>query len=395
MMSAAATFSRCAVILILCLCLSAAPAYAGLGQLAAGFGLGESPYYHLGDTEWDHGGIEEYYFNNLDSSYNEIYRELYSRLSSREDSARLYAKVDQDTFWTAYQSVMADHPELFWLDSGVETQSSVLGDPVVVKYTAKTSVPDGERDQMQADLEAAADTVIAGIDPGASDYEKIKAVYEYLIDNVEYDSQAEYSQCAQSALLGHRAVCAGYAKAFQYILHRMGCFCTYVSGLTTNGGSHSWNLVRIGDQYYHVDVTWGDPVFAGEQGESGISVMNYTYLCCTDDEIYQTHIPENIVPLPACIDLSYDYYRMNGMYYETYDYDTVYNALMDSVWNGESSISMKFGSAEACEQAKKAISEDRIYSDAAQYLMEANGVTAWNTRYTSDDVFHVITIEWY
>ena len=48
----------------------------GAGLLSMFSTLGESPYYHLGDTEWDHGGVEEYYFNCLDSSCNEIYREL-------------------------------------------------------------------------------------------------------------------------------------------------------------------------------------------------------------------------------------------------------------------------------------------------------------------------------
>jgi len=377
------------------MCLTAAPlpAQADLGALASQFGIGESPYYHLGDTEWDHGGIEEYYFNNLDSSYNEIYRELYSRLSNREDSADLYAQVGSDEFWTAFRSVLADHPELFWIDSSVETTTNGLTNKVT-GYTITASVPEEERDQMQAELEAAADACISEIDPDASEYEKIKAVYEYLVNTVDYDAQAQYSQCVQSALLNHKAVCAGYAKAFQYILHRMGFFCTTVSGATSEGGRHAWNLVRIGDQYYHVDVTWGDPVFAGAQDGGGVTVMNYMYLCCTDAEIYQTHVPDNIIQLPSCSDTSYDYYRMNGMYYETFDYDTVYNALMNSVYNGQNSVAMKFGSAEAYEQAISAVTTGKIYSDAAQYLMQINGVSTWSTSYSNDDVFHVITIQW-
>ncbi len=371
------------------------PSYGGIRDLASALGLSESPYYHLGDTEWDHGGIEEYYFNNLDSSFNEIYRELYSRLSSGEDSGTLYARVDQDTFWTAYRSVLADHPELFWVDSEVQTESMGFSAPKVTGYQITASVPEEMRDQTRAELESAADRCIDSIDPSAADYGKIKAVYEYLINTVQYDDQAEDSQCVQSALLNRKAVCAGYAKAFQYILHRMGYFCTFISGMTKAGGRHAWNIVRLGDRYYHVDVTWGDPVFAGSQGDGGTSAINYMYLCCTDDEIYQTHIPDDIIALPACTDESYDYYRQSGTYYETFDYDTVYNALMDSVWSGRTSISMKFGSREAFAQALAAVREDHIYKDAAQYLMEINGVSTWTTRYSEDDVFCVITIQWY
>ena len=46
-----------------------------LDTAAVKTGLKESPYYHLGDTWWDHGGIEEYYFNQIPSEMNEVYRE--------------------------------------------------------------------------------------------------------------------------------------------------------------------------------------------------------------------------------------------------------------------------------------------------------------------------------
>ena len=70
-------------------------------QMAVRSGLEENPYYREGDTQWDNGGVEEYYFNNLPSKYNEIYRELYSRLSAGEDSAQIYAEVSVEDFWTA------------------------------------------------------------------------------------------------------------------------------------------------------------------------------------------------------------------------------------------------------------------------------------------------------
>lgn len=370
----------------------------GARQLYVSAGLAESPYYHLGDTEWDHGGIEEYYFDHLDSSYNEIYRELYSRLSSGEDSGQLYAQVPADDFWKAYYSVLADHPELFWVGSSAQASTNTMSGKVV-GYQIESAVDPALREDMKARLDEAADECIGQTDETWSDYGRIKSVYEYLINTVEYDSSAPDSQCVQSALLSHRSVCAGYAKAFQYILHRMGYFCTYVTGKIPDGGDHAWNIVRIGDMYYHVDVTWGDPVFAdARESGTGISVMNYNYLCCTDDEIYATHVPDGSIALPECTDDSYNYYRINGMYYETFDYDTVYNALMASaeqtVSEGSGSIVMKFGSAEAFEEAKEELFTNKMYNDAVQYLMQAYGVTSWNTRYSCDDDFHVITIQW-
>lgn len=357
-------------------------------------GLKESPYYQLGDTWWDHGDIEEYYFNQVPSSFNEIYRELYDRIKNYEDSAELYASVTTEDFWTAYYAVLADHPEFFWVGSSAQVKESALSGKVI-SYELSATVDVDSRDYLRSQLEAAADECIGQIPSDASDYQKIKAVYEYLINTTDYDSSSPDNQNIQSALLNHRSVCAGYSKAFQYILHRMGMFCTYVTGATTGGGEHGWNIVRIDGTYYHVDVTWGDPVFVNAMEDTvSASAMNYNYLCCTDEEIYKTHIPKVQVALPECTDDSYNYYKLNGMYYDSFDYDTIYQALMDSVWSDQSYIVMKFGSDQGYQTAKYELFQNNMLGDAGQYLMEVYGTSTWNYRYNTDDEFQQITIYW-
>ena len=356
-------------------------------------GFLKSPYYQLGDTEWDHGDVEEYWFDQIPEELNEIYRELYSRLSNYEDEAPLYAQVPTEEFWKVYYAVLADHPEFFWIDTNIEAMESALSGKVVA-YTVSSNTDVEERDAMRARLEAAADECIGQIGGQASDYDRIRFVYEYLIDLVDFERDVPNNQNIQSSLLDHVSVCAGYARAFQYILHRMGMFCTYVTGKTENGDDHAWNIVRIDGNYYNVDVTWGDPVFAGEQEQQKETVMNHNYLCCTDAELAHTHIPEPDFTLPACTDESYNYYRLNGMYYEVFDYDAVYGALMDSVWEERPYVELKFGSEEALEQAKQAFFTDGMMQDPAQYLMDLYGLRSWNYRYNIDEDFYLITIYW-
>ena len=366
---------------------------AKLDALAVQIGLKESPYYHLGDTWWDHGGIEEYWFNQIPSDENEIYRELYERIRNYEDSAELYAAVPTEKFWHAYYAVMADHPEFFWVDNHVEASESALTGRVV-SYRLGITVPVEEREQMKASLEAAADACINGIDPNAETYDKIKYVYEYLIDTTDYVRGSVDDQNIQSALLYHQSVCAGYSRAFQYILHRMGLFCTYVTGTITTGGDHAWNIVRIGDNYYHVDVTWGDPVFVGDEAGAAARGRNYSYLCCTDADLAATHQAEDPAHLPACTDESGSYYRRHGMYYESFDYNTIYNALMNSVYNDQASITMKFARAEDYQTAVYELFSNNMLNDAAQYLMQVYGMSTWNYRYYTDETFLLITIYW-
>ena len=337
---------------------------------------------------------EEYYYNNLPEGLHEIYREMYVHIMMNEDSGDIMSKVNADDFWKAYYAILADHPEIFWVGSSAQIKESGLTKEVV-SYSFETTVPTEARASMKENLEAAADNCIMQISADATDYQKIKYVYEYLIDTVEYSSGSADSQNIQSALLYRASVCAGYSKAFQYILNRMGLFCTYVTGTIKDGGDHGWNMVRIGGNYYYVDVTWGDPVFANRMDhiDSG-QTKNYNYLCCTEYDLFKTHVPSDAIPLPSCTSDDYNYYKLNGFYYEYYDYNTIYNALMQSVWNGNSSIVLKFGSQEAYDSAKYELFEGSLLDDPGAYLMQINGVTSWNYKYHTDDNFYLITIYW-
>ncbi len=337
--------------------------------------------------------VEEYYYDNLPEKYHEAYREIYVHIMRGEDAGDFMAVIGGDEFWDVYYAVLADHPEIFWIGASAQIETDFSGR--MVGYKLETTVPAEARPSMRQNLEVAADECIARIPSIASDYERIKYVYEYLIDTVEYRAGSADSQNIQSALLYHTSVCAGYAKAFQYILHRMGLFCTYITGKTKDGGDHGWNMVRIDGEYYYVDVTWGDPVFAEQaDGENSENVTNYNYLCCTEYDLFKTHVPDDSIPLPPCTSDKYDYYKLNGYYYEFFDYDTIHSALMNSVWNGESSIVMKFGSSEALEDARYWLFEGGMLDEPGQYLMDLSGVTTWNYRYHVDDEFCLITIYW-
>ena len=337
--------------------------------------------------------VEEYYYDNLPEELHEPYREIYVHIMKNEDSGPLYSGIGVDDFWKTYYAVLADHPEIFWIDTSAQIQESGLTRQVV-SYDLDTTVPADGRAAMKQRLESAADVCIGQIPAGASDYEKIKFVYEYIINTTEYDSYGADNQNIQSVLLNQRSVCAGYSKAFQYILNRMGLFCTYITGTIKSGGDHGWNMVRIDDQYYYVDVTWGDPVFANQMDGAGSHAMNYNYLCCTEYDLFKTHTPDGSIPLPSCTMDNYNYYVMNNMYYETFDYDTIYSKVMESVWAGEENIVMKFGSQEAYEQAKYDLFQGDLLRDAGQYLMELNGVNQWNYRYNTDENFYLITVYW-
>lgn len=97
-----------------------------------------------------------------------------------------------------------------------------------------------------------------------SDYRKEKRIHDYLVSNTEYgyrdgdkgdDSRAYGSY---GALVEKKAVCNGYAQAMKLLCDLTGVECEMISG-TADGENHAWNLIKIGEGWYHVDTTWDDP----------------------------------------------------------------------------------------------------------------------------------------
>lgn len=92
----------------------------------------------------------------------------------------------------------------------------------------------------------------------AHNYLAYIATYDpsYLNKSVSFNP---YSHSAYGALITKRCVCHGFSEAFKRILNRGGVTCEIICG-QVNGTSvgHAWNIVKIEEDYYHVDVTFDD-----------------------------------------------------------------------------------------------------------------------------------------
>ena len=115
-----------------------------------------------------------------------------------------------------------------------------------------------------------------------SDIDKITAVHDYLLLNTAYDETFTYlkdeasSHYVEGTLLHNLAVCSGYASTFQLLMKLSGITCHTV---TTD--SHEWNLLQLDGNWYHIDVTWDDPV-PDREGR-----LLYTYFMVPTSELSQ------------------------------------------------------------------------------------------------------------
>ena len=129
------------------------------------------------------------------------------------------------------------------------------------------------------------------ISPYMNDHEKVKAVHDYIVLNGKYDSTMQYYSDYDLLTQG-TSVCNGYALLTYNMLNELNIPVRLISG-TAKGELHIWNMVKLGDYWFHLDTTWDDPV-------PDMNMVSYSYYMLTDKEILKDHkIDESINPPKA------------------------------------------------------------------------------------------------
>lgn len=125
-------------------------------------------------------------------------------------------------------------------------------------------------------------TVIESLNlDGKSDYDKFKAITNWIVSNVKYDSHyngepntpagTKYPHDMTGAVLDGYAVCDGYAGLFYYMANAVGIKALYEDGTSiSEQRGHAWNLLEMDNAYYYVDPT---NAYFKENGEPGSEVL--------------------------------------------------------------------------------------------------------------------------
>lgn len=119
---------------------------------------------------------------------------------------------------------------------------------------------------------------------GMTDRQKALAVHEWLTHNAKYD-QTGTNHDPDGVLLKGSGVCESYARAFQMFMSELGIPNVYIA---SDSLDHAWNMIYVDGGWYHVDVTWDDPVVRGK--DIIVTGSESTkYFCVTDAFMEQDH----------------------------------------------------------------------------------------------------------
>ena len=292
-----------------------------------------------------------------------LYRDLYDSLSAggREVS---FPYDCSDEIFDVFRQVLADHPELFWLSGSGSLLKKTSGLAVTVDFRPEILIEDGEIETRAAELEARAGEILARCAAGETLWDRLLLLHDILVDETDYDSAAaealggdrqaddflNQSTSAYGCLVNRRAVCSGYAAAFQLLAERLGSECRRVQGTELMGGApHEWNVLRpegTSGDWYQTDITWDDPLFSGEPLEG---YRSYDYFCVTTEEILRTHTIDDPESVPLCTADEYNYYVRLGCVLDSYDFDALSSVVADQIEND--CIYLKFPDEAAGEDA--------------------------------------------
>lgn len=240
--------------------------------------------------------------------------------SPEYDAPDGFADAVQNTYSKPhYDNVKKDRN--FYIDSVKETMSVSTSNMLykAVAWGYKPVFMGAQADNLQQIYDNAKDALSYIVSDDMSEYEKVHAIYDYIIYNVRYDhdcANAEDAYVSGNLSLNEKmkyygyylegifldkfykkdmhAVCDGKSKAFVLMCGIEGITAVRISGKASsdgqNFGGHAWNKVLLdlngtgNKEWYFVDTTWGDV------GDDSKEFLSHAYFLLSDDEVKNTHV---------------------------------------------------------------------------------------------------------
>ena len=246
---------------------------------------------------------------NLTSGQKSLYDTIYKELSRDNYNVKLPLSFPKNSVNILVKLVLGDHPELINVDNCcVYFACAGLFNVLKLQPIFKKSEYIKAKELFDSEVNRILSRIIK---PGTNIVQKVLAIHDYLVSNVAYDEaelhrtrSSVLSHTAYGAIVNKNAVCEGLSYAFSILAHKVGIEATVVNGIV-DGGEHSWNMVKLGNEFYHIDIT-------GDLKEGSDETTSYDYFCLTDNDINDRNWDKKIYP--ACTSSRFGYFTVTKSY---------------------------------------------------------------------------------
>ena len=226
------------------------------------------------------------YYQMLNENEKIVYKQTCSNIEAIKEKFIPITKITIEEINRVVEAVYNDHPEFFWLNTNYSYKYTETGKCAQIILDYNETADNIEKHKEVFDN--AVNNIVIEASKLNTNYEKEKYVHDKIIELADYDEKSSINQTSYSALVTKRTVCAGYSRAFQYIMIKLGIPTYYVVGYANE--DHAWNIVKLDDGYYNVDLTWDDQ-----------TSTIYNYFNIPDNIFSETHTRTGMSSsLPKC-----------------------------------------------------------------------------------------------
>lgn len=229
------------------------------------------------------------YFKNTDKfmpdNYEEMVNIFYTALNNGWKEFTFYCGLEYEDCLNDVTKISYNEKFLAEINNFIHPYNSYSTIRTMYDETGEITI---EVDKLYSEeeinlIDADIDKIISNnIKDNMTDRQKIKQIHDYIINNTQYDqeraknNQSKYDSARIHGVLYDRyAICSGYTDTMAVVLTKLG-----IKNFKVASDNHVWNAVYLDGKWYHLDVTWDDPVT-----NSGKNYLDDTYFLINDDQL--------------------------------------------------------------------------------------------------------------
>ena len=262
-----------------------------------------------------------YYYEKLTDEQKKIYKAVAVAIKNLDSNAKIkeYNFTDDNTTMkdvkAAIQNLFLDHPEVFYVSNDYTVSTIELLNSKRIEIDLKYLVKDkNDLNKKIAEIKNVIDPIIND----AKNMDKFDAelyIHDKICEMCTYykysniEAVPEECHTIYGCLVNKQAVCDGLSKSLQIMLDKVEIDNILVTGNLQNQ-AHAWIMVKLDDNWYHMDITSNKSV----RNESGKEEIIHSYFNITSERIKKTNSIDIEEQLPEASATEYNYYLKTDKY---------------------------------------------------------------------------------
>lgn len=232
--------------------------------------------------------------DNIPLSKKDLIGIMYSAINSKEDKFTFYCPDEYTKCLKDIEIISNDELLLTHLNNFVHPYNSFTNIKTTIAESGEITLEISylyTKEEILLLEEKVTEIINNEITNEMDEYEKLKAIHDYIANNTRYDVERNEngdskhdSFKATGTLLEGVATCNGYADALAIFLTRLGYdnykVATTPEEISYESTGHVWNAVKYNGEWVHIDLTWDDPV-----SKDGKDYLYHKYFLVSNDEM--------------------------------------------------------------------------------------------------------------